>query len=458
MSARCRIELVPLALIVAGLISSPAAAESGDWKAGSASVEITPEQSMWMAGYGGRNRPSEGKLTDLWAKALILQDASGDRAVLVTMDLIGIDRTLAKTICDQLAARFQLQRRQIALCTSHTHTGPALSGNLSPLHFLVVDQEQQRRIAEYSDNLQERVMEVVDRAMTELVPVDLSWGSGTAGFAVNRRNNRPESVVPQLRAQGELKGPVDHDVPVLCVRAKNGDLQAVVFGYACHATVLSFYQWSGDYPGFAQAKLEADYPGCQAMFWAGCGGDQNPLPRRSVSLAEDYGRQLAEAVNDVLEGEMQPLSPQLRATYQEIALPFAALPTREQIAADMGSENRFVAARGKLLDQQIQEAGELKATYPYPIQTWQLGDEIQFIILGGEVVVDFSIRLKSELRGQKTWVAAYANDVMAYIASRRILLEGGYEGASAMVYYGLPSSWALDSERLIIDQVHQQLK
>ncbi|MEO8497374.1 MAG: hypothetical protein ABI614_20075 [Planctomycetota bacterium] len=64
------------------------------WKAG-----------MAMSGYGGRDKPAEGKLTDLWAKAAVLEDASGNRGVIVTLDLVGIDRTLSLAIRDSLIAR-----------------------------------------------------------------------------------------------------------------------------------------------------------------------------------------------------------------------------------------------------------------------------------------------------------------------------------------------------------------
>ena len=67
----------------------------------------------------------------------------------------------------------------------------------------------------------------------------------------------------------------------------------MVFGYACHCTVLGIYQFCGDYAGFAQSALEAKNPGSQAMFVAGCGGDQNPLPRKTVELAQRYGNELA---------------------------------------------------------------------------------------------------------------------------------------------------------------------
>src|SRR4051812_15092729 len=73
-------------------VASVSAAE--DWQAGVARVKITPDQPMWLSGKQQRNRPAQGMLHDLWAKALALQDPAGQRAVLITMDLVGIDRDL----------------------------------------------------------------------------------------------------------------------------------------------------------------------------------------------------------------------------------------------------------------------------------------------------------------------------------------------------------------------------
>jgi hypothetical protein len=373
------------------------------------------------------------------------------------MDLIGIDRALAGQICDELAAKYGLSPPQIALSTSHTHTGPVVAGNLRSMHYALLDERQRQLVEQYATQLTEQIVQLVGEAIEHLQPADIAWGSGRATFAVNRRNN-VEAQVPELRAAGRLAGPVDHSVPVLAVRNASGGLQAVLFGYACHATTLSFYQWSGDYAGFAQLTLERDFPGSTALFWAGCGADQNPLPRREVALAEQYGHELAGSVKQVLESELTPVAPSLRTAYQQIDLPLDTLPTRKELEADAESKDRFVASRAKLLLAQLDAGQPLSPTYPYPVACWRLGDEIQLIWLGGEVVVDYALRLKSELRGSRTWVASYANDVMAYIPSRRVLSEGGYEGGGAMVYYGLPTHWAPDVERLIVDAVHQQLK
>jgi hypothetical protein len=444
---------VLVSVFSSALARADAPADSG-WKAGVAKVNITPDHLMWMSGYGARTKPAEGKLHDLWAKALALEDADGRRAVLVTMDLVGIPRDLSVAVCDDLKKNFGLPRDAVMLSVSHTHTGPVVRTNLNVMYQL--DETQQKLVHDYGRTLQAKLVAVVGDALKAMAPVQLQWGLGKATFAVNRRNNK-EPDVPALQKAGQLKGPVDHDVPVLAVRDTKGALKAVVFGYACHATVLSFYQWSGDYPGFAQIDLEKSFPGAVALFWAGCGGDQNPLPRRTVALAEEYGRQLADSVRAVLQKPMHSLPAKLSTVYTEIALPFADLPAREQLLKDAADKNRFVAARAKLLLEQLATNGSLKGTYPYPVQVWFLGNDLTFIALGGEVVVDYSLRLKKELNSGKTWVAGYTNDVMAYIPSLRVLKEGGYEGGGAMVYYGLPTVWSPRVEELIVGAVREQV-
>ena len=398
-----------------------------------------------------RDHAAEGTLHDLWAKALVLEDPSGHRAVLVTLDLIGIDRPTSVDICERLHDKFGFEREQIVLATSHTHTGPAVGENLSSMFFFGDDERD--KVTAYSNLLKDLVVGVVGQALENVEPAVIHQGLGTAGFAVNRRNNR-EADVPQLREAGELKGPVDHELPVLTVRDKDGNLDAVVFGYACHATVLSFYQWTGDWPGFAQLEVERRHPGTVAMFWTGCGADQNPLPRRTVERAEEYGRQIADGVDEVLKGEMTKVSGSLKTSYTEIDLAFDELPTKDMLQADTESDNRYVASRARQLLDQWERDGGLSQTYPYPVQVWGIGDDVTFVTLGGEVVVDFSIRLKQELVDHTTWVAGYANDVMAYIPSKRVLTEGGYEGGGAMVYYGLPTIWSPDVEEHIVSTVH----
>ena len=99
----------------------------------------------------------------------------------------------------------------------------------------------------------------------------------------------------------------------------------------------------------------------------------------------------------------------------------------------------------------------LPTTLPYVVQTWTFGDDLAMIFLAGEVVVDYARRLKAECDGPRLWISAYCNDVPCYIASRRVIGEGGYEVDSSMVYYDRPTRLDPEAEDRIVAAVHALL-
>ncbi len=428
------------------------------WQVGMATVEITPQEPMWMSGYAARQHPADGKLTDLWAKAMVLEDEYGGRCVLVTLDLVGIDSGMSKRISREAERRFGIARERLALTTTHTHSGPVVGNNLRPMYAL--EPASWRQIDRYTSWVEQQVLQVIGAALSDLAPAELSWTVGWATFAANRRENA-ERDIERLRAERLVQGPCDHAVPILLVkRPGEPAYRGIVCGYACHATVLDGYQWSGDWPGYAQLALEEAFPGAIAMVWVGCGADQNPMPRRDVSMAERYGAQIAEAAKKAVASErLQAIGGTLAADYREIDLPYAHVPSREQLVETLEHSNVYEVRRARHLLEQLEDsAATLSESYSYPIQSWRLGDGPRWFFLGGEVVIDYALEIKSRLGSGGTWVAGYSNDVMAYIPSQRVLEEGGYEGGGSMVYYGLPGPWQSGVEDRILSEVDHQLR
>jgi hypothetical protein len=453
MSNRMTMASITAALLVGNGLAT-AAEPAGVFKAGVASRVITPTEPMWLSGYGNRTHASEGKLQDLYVKALALEDARGGRLLLLTSDLVGFPRAFSQGVVEEVQKRAGLARERIMLTCSHTHCGPLIRGPF--VDWFDLPPEQSQRVETYTDQLHKWMVEVMVAAVADLKPAQLSLGKGTARFAVNRREPTPRGIINGYNPQG----PVDHDVPVLRVTTPEGRLRAVVFGYACHNTTLSFYQWCGDYAGFAQAYLQEKHPEALALFWIGCGADANPLPRSKVELCQKYGRDLADAVEAVLGGPLKPVRGDVAARYREIVLPLDKLPSREQWAADLLAKERNRRKRAERYLKVLEAGGRIDDQYRhYPVQAWRLGDDLTWVALGGEVVVDYDLRLKKELAGDRTlWVTAYANDVMAYIPSERVLKEGGYEGDTSMLAYGMPTKWASGIENRIISKVHELVK
>ena len=444
----------PRAAALAAEATSPLPA-AGGWKAGVARKIITPEKAVWLAGYGSKRAP-DGKLHDLWMKALALEDTTGRRVVLITSDFQGVPKGMSDRAFELIRKEHKLEREQIMFTFSHNHCGPRLGDDL--VDYYPVEDEQVALVNEYTALMVTQLVALVGEALAQLAPARLQHGEGRATFAVNRRNNR-EADVPALLASGTpLKGPVDHTVPVLTVTRPDGRLAAILFGYACHPTTLSFRTWCGDYPGFAQLELEQNHPGAAAMFVNTCGGDQNPLPRRSVALCEKYGKMLATGVEEAMKQPLQPVSAGLRTAFELIELPYLKVVTREELTPLLKDTNAVRARWAARMLQKLDALEKFSDSYPYPVHAWRLGRELLFIGQGAETVVDYALRFKREF-GPGTWVCGYADDMISYIPSRRVWEEGGYEGGANLFEYGRPAfRWAGDIEDRIAASVHKLVK
>ena len=443
-----------LAICFTAVSSSVFAGEAG-WKAGIARAVMTPEKPVWLAGYGFK-RPPDGKLHDLWLKALALEDPDGRRVVLITSDFQGVPKVMSDQVFAQLKQKFQLERHQVMFTFSHNHCGPRLGDDL--IDYYPVEEAQVKLVEEYTVRMVEKSVALVGESLSKFAPADLRMGQGKTTFAANRRNNAAAEIPKLLAAGKPLKGPVDHSVPVLTVTRPDGKLAAVLFGYACHPVTLAFRTWCGDFPGFAQLELEKNHPGAAAMFVNTCGGDQNPEQRLSVEFCERYGHMLADAVEDVLKQDLKPISPGLRTAFEYIELPYLKVVERKELVALLEDSNEIRARWAARMLKKLDDGEKFSPVYPYPIHAWRLGGEMLLIGMGAEAVVDYALRFKNEF-GPGTWVCGYADDMIAYIPSRRVWEEGGYEGGAYLYEYGRPAfRWAGDIEDRIAASVRKLVK
>ena len=426
-------------------------ADAQRWKAGSAEVVITPREMLWLAGFGDRNRPADGTGLDLYAKALVLEDYKGTRAVLVTADLENLPDTVSKHVADRIQKQFAIPRERLMLNASHTHCSPVTDRREAIVYDMTP--EQWSAVDRYVVELEDKLVAVIGKALQDLRPARLSFGITTAGFAANRREKPPGAA--------SQEGPVDHDVPFLKVEGRRARVRSIVFGYACHNTTLvgDYYKYSGDYAGYAQKWLEKYYPGARALFVQGCGGDANAKPRGTVEVALQHGGELAAAVEKALRGPSRKVAGPLKSVYEEIPLALAPPPNRQELQARLalpGDENKWVRRNAQQMLGILDRDGRLPTEVSYPMQVWQFGPDLTLVALAGECVADYSLRLKKELGREQLWVAGYSNDTaFAYIPSLRVLQEGGYEGGEANLLNSLPGPFTPSVEETIIKKVHE---
>jgi neutral ceramidase len=452
---RTRPLLKPYLYAAAALALGAAAVEAqAPYRAGTGRADITPQGPIRMAGYGSRDKPSEGVDAPLYARALALQSGEEPPLVLVSAEIIGFPRAVAEEIAGKLRAKFKLPRENLLLVASHTHTGPVIGKNLKGMFDL--KGKEAEAVTKYTALLVERVVAAASEALQKMGPARLSFGRGRASFAANRRVFRAGRVDFGVNPDG----PVAHEVPVLRVDDPAGKVKAVVFGYACHCTTLGgdHFRLGGDWAGYAQEYLERAHPGATALFVTGCGGDANPEPRGKLEFARQHGLEMAGAVSRVLRSPRTPVQGTFRAALERVELPLAKPPTREEFEKRLKDRSVFVQRHARRQLDTLDREGKLPASYPCPAQAWQLGKDLTLVALGGEVVVDYALRLRRELKGGELWVAAYANDVFAYVPSSRILLEGGYEADFNLIYYGLPCRFRNDVEEVLVRAVQALVK
>ena len=438
-SARMKILLAVFLLVPLAALHSADPAPTR--LAGAARVDITPDYPVRLSGYGSRRAPNDGVAQHIFAKALAIGSDGEGPAVLVTVDNVGVPFTIRDEVLRRLGAKTKVRGERFAIASSHTHCAPMLAGILPNLFGMDIPAEHVPAIERYTRELTDKIEQVVLAALADRKPAHFAWGVGRVGFAANRR--------------GRVLKPVDHDLPVLRVTAPDGKVRAIFTSYACHCTTIGIDQIHGDWAGCAQEALEREFPGAVALTALGCGADQNPNPRRTMELVVQYGEALGAEAKRLAHEKLTPISGALECRTKQIELAYDRLPSREEWLALAASKTAAIAYHAKKNLARLDRGEKIPTHLPYLVQTWSFGSELAIVFLPGEVTVDYSLRIKREFDRARVWVNGYSNDVPCYIPSRRVLEEGGYEGAGAMVYYDRPTKFASDVEERIIGAVHE---
>lgn len=420
---------------------------------GVAKIEITPERPIRLTGYSDRDFPFEKAHHKLWGKALAFGNAKEGYSLLITVDLLGIPARITEHVRKELAKEINVKSENISICASHTHSGPQIGSIVSHFH-KPLSPDELAEVALYSQSLIPKLKEVSLKAIQSIAPSQVSWGQGELGFAVNRRGH----IKPN--------GPVDHSMPMMKVSDASGTTKAVLVNYACHAVTLGPLNnvVHGDWVGEAQIQIEEKLPpGAIALVSVGCGADQNSNPRMdtknpSMDLenARIQGKSVADEVSRLIASPtLKPLIQAPVGAMTNVDLHFAEMPDPVKLAQDAKGSGRTSNFSNLMLGKLARS--EMPEKISYPIQVWNFGKELAMVFLAGEVVVDYSLRIKQEIGKDRVWINAYSNDMPCYIPSLRVLREGGYEAETAMIGYEKPSKFTEEVEETVMNGLYSIL-
>lgn len=405
-------------------------------KVGVSERVITPPIGIPMGGYAGRPGPAVGVHDDLKARALVIE-AGGERAAVVSLDLLYPTPELVKEVREEAERRVGVPAESVVVAAVHTHSGPSVFGLDSCL--------ERSYLNEYWSLLPGLVSSVLVEAAGKLGEAAVRYGRGRLdGWTVNRRK-------PGV-------GPLDNEVGALLFEGAGGPLAAVV-NFACHAVVLGHNNLfiSADYPGAVSRAVER-LLGAKTLFLTGACGDVNPLTPgtslervydRSVGTfadVEEMGTAVACEAVKALMGSRREEEVELRAARREVKLAVQQAPeVSPERVAELEGELRNALARGD-------EASASQLSFQLGVARWafevskrlrerapngELTTEVQAIRLGGaaivalpgEPLVEIGLAIKSQSPAQLTMVAGYSNDAIGYVPTDSAFEEGGYETA-----------------------------
>jgi len=420
---------------------------------GVSQADITPQGPIRLAGFAARvKNETQAVLSRLSAKAIAFGSNDENNTIIIAVDIIGIPATITERVVKILSKSISIKPEQIAILVTHTHGSPEVGTLLNilqcrgnyPIDYYFDSSpllpEELVHIAEFNEFLLSKLVDVATAAFKNRTPASLSWGNGEVSFAENRRTK---------------DGPVDHSLPVLCVKNLDGSLRAIMANYACHGISLGpdVNEIHGDWMTEAQNLIEERHQGCIAMMVIGCAGDLHPLRRDKVEIMKGYGKNIADEVERVIKSDLIKLNAPPVVAMAWVKLPFAAVPT----VACLIEQSKHSDIRGyysKLALERILRGDNVPKELNYPVQVWNFDDKLAMINLGGEAVIDYAFLFKKLYGEARVWVNSYANDVTCYIPSLRILKEGGYEGETSMYWYNQPSPFEELVEQKVTDTVN----
>ena len=410
---------------------------------------ITPTRPIYQSGYA-RVAKSSGVYQQIYVRALALEDEAGQRAAILTAELLDFSQSMVEDIHAGLKQRLGLDECQILLAPSHTHCGPALDHPFS-----IVYDEVDR---DYVRGVCEACVSAIAEAADDMAPVKAEFATSRAVFGVNRRR-------PDLDGCPMMPNPAgrhDPDVSILKLTASDDRPVAILFSYACHPTTMGGELIGGDYPGHAMLVLEQVFPGANAMFLQGCLGDvrvrmvngQGRFCRGCLDDVRAFGRELSLAATTGLSGTRTDVTGPLSSHREVVNLPFRDLPTQADLERQAEGGSAFQVAWAKATLASIERDGSLPAQRPAVVQALGVGP-FRLIAFNDQACVGYQLRLKEELRGTPLMIAAHCGNSRSYVPTADMIPEGGYEVEGGIYSALQPAPLAAETESILCEAALQ---
>lgn len=425
------------------------------YRAAYAHVDITPKGACATQGWLGAEEVDEA-VAPLRLQTLLLEDAEEHKVLVVAADLLGVGEALLGRV--RAAARqWGIPPEAVMFNASHTHYAPGtverVVPGLGPYY------------AQYARQIGEAVQQLLPRLHNSLQPCLAYAGAAKAQIGVNRRRkNGTGAVVMEPNPAGYYH----EETPLFVVDLLDSKASVVLVNHGCHPTGSGPPAFmSPGYPGHLRKKLMEDGVANGVMFLQGAAGSTK-LARNgqgqarftsSPSEAAACADTLATAVSDAINTALTPVQGPIFARIERLQLPLEEAPTEEQLQAMPVEEQgmrRVLEERWAKYWLEGSEADARDDALDLEVQFVGLGADVGFVTFPGEPVAELARKMLDAVDTAKyTFLLGYTNGLKAYLPTKEIVEEGGYEGDDASMVYLLPSTFKPAVEAELIEGVER---
>jgi len=401
--------------------------------------DITPPVGIYLAGFGFRNKPSEGINDPLYLRIVVLQDESEKKFIIVSADVLKFPKDMSYRLKLWVSMTLNLDPSCLLLNSSHTHCGPLLSQSKT--------YPQWPLDPAYVNSLENDIKSGILNALGKLEDSKFEYGLSRDDFAVSRRLPKSDGTVGWGANES---GYCDNDIPVITVYDSSDKLKAVICSCACHPTSKSGYSISADYPGAISRALKKNFgDDVYTIFLQGAGGSSKPKFYDKETMAfvpanpeevEELGKKSADKICSFINsGKMRQIKLRLSSEEKIIKFPLdssvfpsdsALMDLIENDSNDYGTSpltNRMWAEN--MLERK--RTVNLYFFYDMLVNKTYLAEGLTLIGCSGELTAEAGRIVKETFSGGDLILLGYCFYTDAYIPTDEMLPEGGYEVLAA---------------------------
>lgn len=417
------------------------------FRAGAATSNITPDLGVILDGAIMQIGPAKHVHDELYARCLVLDDGA-TRVAIAVCDLTMIETGVAEHAKRLLETATGLPPDHVLISATHTHSTPR-----------VMDLGQGDANRQYHEFLARRIADGIHRALNQLAPAKVGWGSGQKPeYVFNRRwyvkpglelpnpfSSKTDQVATNPPPTSIIRpaGPVDPELFVLSVQHADGRPLALLANFGLHYVGgLPSGHISADYFGvFAdriQQLLGADRqdPPFVGIMSNGTSGDVNNVdlrnalrPRPSAALmrevADGIAQEALKVVRSIKHQEWVPLAVRTVVLKLGVRRPDEVrLQWAREISANEKPDQRM--SRPAIYAREAMQLAGYPPSVPITVQAFRVGD----LGIGAapcEVFAETGLAIKKQSPFEATFIVELANGYGGYLPTPEQHGLGGYE-------------------------------